>query len=35
MLLENGVEMDDDMDFDDGVMGGDNQEFDGDEYGFE
>jgi hypothetical protein len=33
MLLENGVEVGD-LDFDDGVMGGDNQ-FDGEEYGFE
>lgn len=34
MLLENGVEIGDDMDFDDGVMAGENQ-FDGEEYGFE
>ncbi len=34
MLLENGVEIGDDMDFDDGVMAGENQ-FDVEEYGFE
>lgn len=33
MLLENGVEVGD-LDFDDGVIEGDNQ-FDGEEYGFE
>ena len=34
MLIENGVEMEGDLDFNDGVMSGENQ-FEEDEYEFE